>query len=317
MTMVIAAAWRHFALMVSDRLVTLNRPGSPEHDPLANKTVIFISADAVLIFGYTGSAYLAGTPTDQWIAQVLWGAPILPNNDGIMPMIGSRRRGARGLNQVVRALRQQLRTTRHGSSVTIAATGFRQRRGRFIPVLISFSGKDGSFPLATLAMRPPRTNELNQLVIGMRPSKGTVEAVHAKGGSPGPMSSEEGAWYAAETCAEVVRRTAKENPSVGPHVMKVIIPTSRRPGYGTAPWQRRVICQFSPRPDLDGKQPTTIAYGPWVVTDYGLQPASVMAGMGVTRNFRGWKVELSQKPSGREGSSFGVFAAQTRKPMPR
>lgn len=70
MTLVLSLLTPHYALQVSDRLVT--RSGSA-FDPLANKSVIYHARDAIVTIGYSGLAYLEGVPTDKWIAQKLTG----------------------------------------------------------------------------------------------------------------------------------------------------------------------------------------------------------------------------------------------------
>jgi hypothetical protein len=70
MTLVLSqASWR-FAVQVGDRLVT--RKARP-FDPFANKNVLYLGPDALISFGYTGPAYLAGLPTDQWLVETLTG----------------------------------------------------------------------------------------------------------------------------------------------------------------------------------------------------------------------------------------------------
>ena len=66
-----------YTLQVGDRLVS----GSI-HDPLANKNIIYWARDGFFTIGYSGLAYLQGKPTDQWIAEKLWGDVIPVGPDG-------------------------------------------------------------------------------------------------------------------------------------------------------------------------------------------------------------------------------------------
>ncbi len=71
--------------MVSDRLVS-----GGMSDPLANKNLIYLARDAVVAIGYAGKAYGLNSsnrnmPTDEWIAEKLWGKPIHRGPDGDAP----------------------------------------------------------------------------------------------------------------------------------------------------------------------------------------------------------------------------------------
>lgn len=59
-----------YVMQVSDRLVTC---GDNPFDRDSNKTVVFHATDAIVSLSYTGDAYTESLPTDQWIAQNLWG----------------------------------------------------------------------------------------------------------------------------------------------------------------------------------------------------------------------------------------------------
>src|SRR5689334_7331451 len=70
MTLLLTLASRDFILQVSDRLVTKN--GSP-FDPMANKSLVYRAQDAIVTMAYTGSAYIAGQPTDVYLAEAILG----------------------------------------------------------------------------------------------------------------------------------------------------------------------------------------------------------------------------------------------------
>ena len=72
-------------LHVSDRLVS-----GGVHDPLANKCIIYWARGALVSIGYAGLAYglsksNPNMPTDEWIAEKLWGKPIPRGRDGLRP----------------------------------------------------------------------------------------------------------------------------------------------------------------------------------------------------------------------------------------
>lgn len=70
MTLIFTLATPRYILQVSDRLVTRDER---QFDPASNKTLIYHAKNAVVSIGYSGLAYLEDVPTDQWIAQKLWG----------------------------------------------------------------------------------------------------------------------------------------------------------------------------------------------------------------------------------------------------
>jgi hypothetical protein len=70
MTLVLSVATPAYSLQVSDRLVS---KGGEPFDPLANKNVVVRATDGLLVFGYTGLAFLDRMPTDTWIADRISG----------------------------------------------------------------------------------------------------------------------------------------------------------------------------------------------------------------------------------------------------
>src|SRR4051794_23401448 len=74
MTLILSVAGPIGVVQVSDRLTSFVSGGRRRpHDPLANKTVLFLAKDAVAALSYTGKAYLDGIPTDQWMAERIRG----------------------------------------------------------------------------------------------------------------------------------------------------------------------------------------------------------------------------------------------------
>lgn len=88
MTLVLSELSRRWVLQATDRLVSRN--GKP-FDALANKNVVFLARDGIVVIGYTGLAYLDDPPvtTDSWIARHL--APGLSPQDegeGALQVVG-------------------------------------------------------------------------------------------------------------------------------------------------------------------------------------------------------------------------------------
>ena len=263
-----------------------------------------------------------GMPTDQWIAQELWGAPILPDRSGAIPMLGGRRPGFTKINQILFSLREKLKRNSGGAQVEIAAVGYRYRRKRFSPVLIAFDGRAGNYRSPMMRMRPAIDKIGSEGIIGTIPPQSLIDEARSEAPPMGRLDELMLADYIAAIHTSTIRKVAAHNAAVGPHVMKVLIPTVHHWLRGRGPWQRKIVCQFDPLVTDDNDVPdgTTAlglpsAFSPWVVTDFGFQPASFMGSMGVVRNFQGWKVELSQVRPGVGGAA--VFAPQQRPPMPR
>ena len=324
-TLVIATASRYFAVMVSDRMVTVSQDRRPIRifDPSSNKSIVFISSDCVLLFGYTGFAYLDQIPTDQWIAQELWGAPIVADDSGSVPMVGGRRPGRKQINQILYGLRNRLRATPGGDQVEIMAVGYRYCRNRFTPVLIAFDGAVGTLKSPMMTMRPATDKAGREAMIGTIPARAAIDEARSEAPTLQRSNELQLAAHVASIHTSTIRKTAAKTVTVGPHVMKIMVPTSHHPSWGRGPWQRRIVCQFDPLDpqagtidDATSALGAPSAFSPWVVTDVGFQPAAFMGSMGIVRNFRGWSVELSQtRPNATLGPS--VFTAQRRPAMPR
>lgn len=318
MTMILGAAGLWYGLLVSDRLVTLQRRGGAfagPHDTVANKSVVFLTEDGVAAFGYTGNAYLDGLPTDQWIAQVLWGAPILPDpRSGELPFMRRGQRPAEpGFNRSLVRLRRALAETKGGDGVWILGTGWRIRRRRLTPILIDFSAWREGGAEQGLRMRSPRARVFMNNV-GAEPSHEHIgQAFDEAGPAPGEVPAH--ADWLAEVFTATIRRTAAVNPTVGRHVMQVTL---------VRPPMKKVICRFEPLTQhhgflvgSEGTERLPAAYSPWIVTDHGFNPSLVMAGLAGSLSFPmgGWTFELTAPTT--EESDFGFLTlAQPRAPMP-
>jgi len=79
-TLVLNSVTRGRIFHASDRLVTLQSRGS---QPVrtwtseSNKTIVVVGTDCWLVLGCSGLAYLAGKPTDQYLAEAISGIPDL------------------------------------------------------------------------------------------------------------------------------------------------------------------------------------------------------------------------------------------------
>jgi hypothetical protein len=74
MTLILERATYEYQVQITDRLLTYAHTISVI-DRRSNKNLIFRPRDAVVAVAYTGVGYIAGQPTDNWIAGVLAGEP--------------------------------------------------------------------------------------------------------------------------------------------------------------------------------------------------------------------------------------------------
>lgn len=79
MTLVLTLAHPNYVVQVADRRVTTD---GVVFDSASNKSLIYLARNAIVTIGYCGLAYLQGIPTDEWIAQTLWGEELLRREDG-------------------------------------------------------------------------------------------------------------------------------------------------------------------------------------------------------------------------------------------
>jgi hypothetical protein len=113
MTLHLTRASGQYILQVSDRLVS-----GGFQDPVANKNLIYWARDAIVLIGYTGlayniSPYNPNKPTDEWIAEVLWGKPIPKINNDTKPFALSFEQIDRWLDigQSIKLLRDELQNS--------------------------------------------------------------------------------------------------------------------------------------------------------------------------------------------------------------
>ena len=283
MTLHLTRVSRTYALQVSDRLVS-----GALQDPAANKNLIYWARDALVTIGYTGLAYGLSDadqnmPTDEWIAQTLWGRDIERMDDGRPSMFFSRPISRwLDIGQSVELLRQKLNASmehldRHQRNYPfeLVVAGWQETRGRRRPVLIQLR-KAANATAATLE-RPPRYWYLpRQVALVATPD--------------GYLSSADGAEIAEElgtgkvdqvelALVKLVRRVSAQHPRlVGPHCISTVIPP-----FGHGP----VRVRFIPRArhsvefcndETGARQKVPVGFSPWIVCRNGFASPTVHAG---------------------------------------
>ncbi len=78
MTIIFTAFFRTGMLQASDRLVAKDYGNSRyrKHDTSSNKSLVYVGINCRLVLGFTGEAYVQGMPTDVWLVEQLYGAPV-------------------------------------------------------------------------------------------------------------------------------------------------------------------------------------------------------------------------------------------------
>jgi hypothetical protein len=267
MTLILSRASDRYALHVSDRLVTTN--GRP-YDPLANKTIIFFARDAIVVFGYTGLAYVGNTPTDTWLVEQLLGEPIAqfavrPKFYASWPDIG----------QVMDHLAASVATLLRSSPAKdfdLVGTGwhFNDRRRRIDPMIwcIGHTADRG----AEVRRLPRYWQYPRQFRLCCAPSVNVPFGVFAKLMGPlGGPSDTEGA------LVQFVREIALNNPYVGPHCMTVLAPNPKI--------SREISACYRPAAPLTATvalansiRELPAAFSPWIVARQLQCPPAIMIG---------------------------------------
>jgi hypothetical protein len=139
-------------MQVSDRLISTEhqRTDPPEY-ALSNKSIVYLALNAIVSMGYVGTAYLEGRPTDEWIAERLWGERLKDRTrDG---RIGVRFGPAPSLHDIgfaVRALQTSLESlppSPHG--LFIAITGWQAvRKKNERPIFVELARRPNERPVS-------------------------------------------------------------------------------------------------------------------------------------------------------------------------
>lgn len=316
MTLVLGISSFEFTAMASDRLVTLVDPGSgryrDDYDPLANKTLVLLTSDAIVSVGYCGSAYVAGKATDNWIAETA--APGVLGRDGEPGMFGGKTPSRLKLHQVCNRLRKGLASSQGGHGVTVMMVGWRIRRGKCAPIHLVFGASSDLGRLPGLLMRPAWPFEAKFGYIGAQVSRREMHDALLNTRGNVLLDRDK----AVQFFTTLIREKAKVDRTVGSHVMTVVIPH---------PDARRVLCCFDPSEghyqerEVNGaKSRQLVAYSPWILTPgtfYAPTEATGEPGSGSEWQADGWIFEMTDVArAAATPSNTGWARPQERKPRP-
>lgn len=301
-TLILSQVFWGYALQVSDRLVSDR--GMP-FNPVANKTVIYLARDGVMVMSYSGTAYLAGRSTDRWIAESLAGAE-LPE-EGIQ--LGSMTK-VQPIGLALKGLQLNL-----GRALGDARTSPAARKMGFELVGVGWRwGKKHSKPIAAEISKGAGINAQISLVHRRRELRTGVvylcaPTIHGAFIVPDlllRLRAARGDPDMSETeLVRLIRNRSMQVPNeVGPDCLSVLISP---PGYG----QIRVRYHGVHEAGIaivsqTGEITATIdhaAFSPWIIGPNGWAAPSVLAGNMQIGN-GGFQISL-EAPT----SSKGIFSA--------
>jgi hypothetical protein len=270
MTLVLSVATPAYSLQVSDRLVS---KGGDPFDPLANKNVVLRATDGLLVFGYTGLAFLDGMPTDTWIADRISGGACA--EIGWALAYGSF--AVRDVGSSLLALSEPLQGN----------PGFREYGGEICAVGWQWDGKRQSALVRDVLWRLQGQGEKlrwSQLVPRHLPERGEVFRMSATGNWA--LSAETwqtllkrvaaagGDWQSVEMIlVEAIRSAAERSPgTIGAHCMPIL----------ARPWMFpnalvKLLPENPHHRDAMGES-VEVSYSPWMVAPDAIHAPAVSVG---------------------------------------
>ncbi len=323
MTLHVTQISRRYILQVSDRLVSCTT--GIVHDPLANKNLIYCARDAIVSVGYTGLAYglflsNKNMPTDEWIAQILWGSSIPRGRDGKRPAALVQGKNPRWLDigQSTQLLCNALQNSvsklpRHLKQYPfeVIIAGWKQARRRgFIPVVVQLIKPENTEEF--IIQRPERYWYIdNCFALGITPDAWipSVEQLNIRNILRKASLDE-----SEELLVKSIRRVASLNPEkVGSHCMSILLPPP-----GAAPLRVRFIPNslhtgVLVNKNQDIKQEFPIAFSPWIIGPNLIAAPSLQVGY---RHLQVGAFEvIIEAPSPSKGI-LGVMGSQNRPSHP-
>jgi hypothetical protein len=303
MTLVLSVATPAYSLQVGDRLVS--KAGKP-FDALANKNVVLRATDGLLIFGYTGPAYLDGLPTDVWIADRVSGGACAEIGGtlafGSFPVrdVGS------SLLAISRQLQGDAWFRDYGGE--ICAVGWQwdgKREGALVrDVLWLLRRNDEKLRWTQLVPRhlPERNEVFRMTATGnwTETRQAWQELLDAVGGAGAD-------WERVQALlVEAIRSAARDSPgTIGAHCMSILV----------RPWMfPNVPVRFLPEtPHLADAmgQSVEVSYSPWMVAPDSIHaPAVSVGGLSCEQGALNYSIEVPEPPA--EQRLKGAFQSQER-----
>lgn len=278
MTLVLTAVTPRFVVQAADRLLT---KAAAVHDPIANKTIICSLKNAVVVISYSGIAYLGRQPTDEWLAEIIWGSAIGRGPDGVRPaaFVITQRPNNWTLDQAVSALKRKLESIPQRSINTgglyLSLAGWRFGREPPRSFLIEIERQRDAH-IATINGTPRRTRPRREFVIGrigayIAPR--LLNAAFDRYRQSRTLNMED----VERTFVELIRSVAHRDRTVGPNVLCTMFPID-----GPA------ISRFHPATvhaarlvHSQGENIVPVAHTPWILSSSIAQAPQMKAGRSI------------------------------------
>lgn len=278
--MILTPSAHNFALHVSDRLVSLVSGKRVEpYEPLANKSVILVTKDAVVALAYTGRSILDQAPADQRIAEILIKRryPIPPEPFAIecgqqLPWSGVRS-ALEGLRVELDAVWKRVPRSQQKEYFGILGTGWRWKRGKRPRRLTFMLTKR----IGSVSFELWRRNARSWMEIFGAPS-GPVSRVDF-GALQEVAQRTKNVDEVERSVVQAIRAVSTvRSMGVGPNCMSILIP---RPN----PERRWVRVRYHPAeghsltvPFYPNRPSVLAAFTPWIIGDGLIHPPMVFAG---------------------------------------
>ncbi|UVK39914.1 hypothetical protein LHFGNBLO_001329 [Mesorhizobium sp. AR10] len=297
MTLILTVLSPSLVVQVSDRMVTSS--GRTFH-AAANKAVVFPARDGFLSFGYTGNALFGGKPTDEWIAEQLWGIPLTQDmlfelrTPSVTKPLGIPRRQNMDVGLAIRTLVAAVERESTKSLVArvpylqIVAAGWQNRKRLARPTFYSLTK-----PERSAAVQVALDNQLQLRIYETPLWTPNLPQIHAElRALPVPALTPDGL---IEYMSNVVRLVAGATPLVGADLTAIVMPV---------PW-RDVVIEYHP-----GKIEGAIFSSPFIVGRTSLwYPAYLPTGAEITS--AGTKIIM--RPQSGMDNNDNLFEGQPRR----
>ncbi len=138
---------------------------------LANKALVYCASNAIVAIGYGGPAYLENLPTDEWIAEKLWGQALPRFIDG-SPCTQIGRHSSSvwpDIGYAVRKLKHELEQLRPSmAELSIVFAGWQKVRRSARPIMMHLERKAMDHPVELIESPRwwPKTQNVRLLEIG-------------------------------------------------------------------------------------------------------------------------------------------------------
>lgn len=317
MTLIISAATQRFIVHASDRLLTKRVAGKVRvHSNVENKSLIVSCRDALLIIGYTGSAYVGKVITDEWLACNIAAKDLTADFMSCTPGIGSLK-----LNTVLRRIELGIRNAAlpvGAPYLGVSVAGVRQR-GNYVRPFIKELERNRSAYKSVGYMRHPRSpqshaiSQIGDAMVGDR----LKLTIGKEFGTTGITAE-----AFRQGMLNAIRAKAKESSLVGDEVMTITIQRTLEcwdvEWTFEAPTPRYGVLVS---PDGRVSAPIQSYFSPWILTPGTITKPSIGNGH-LEHHFGNLRIrcgnqrdDLIRTHGGRGGGMLLAVSSQNRAPL--